>query len=116
MDEHDYSLLEAQIKALPRKEQIRHLRRAAENLRKGEGEEAASIKPEYHQLVADIINDLADSIEAGEDPFEEEEESPERFKADAEVAQQMSDLLKRYDAGSLGTLLKRYGTKVEDLG
>ena len=38
-------------------------------------------------------HDLADAIE---------------LRAEAEIAQKMFELLKRYDDGSLGTLLKRY--------
>ncbi len=94
-------------------EKIRNLRRAAKDLRKG-GKEATWIEPGYREGVADIFDAAADRIEAGEDPRVEEEESPERLKAQAEVARSMVHLLKRYDAGSLAALLKRWGIEVEE--
>jgi hypothetical protein len=60
--------------------------------------------------MADLMDNYADHIAAGE---LEEEESPEQLAAGAEVSLQMAELLKRYDAGSLNTLLKRYGAKDE---
>lgn len=51
----------------------------------------------------DACDDLADRIEAGED----DEESPEQLMAEAEVAKEVVELLRRRDAGSLEALRKR---------
>jgi hypothetical protein len=91
---------------------IRVLRRTAECLRRG-GEDAAWIKPEYREDFADGCDAEADRIEAGEEGLEEEA-NPEQLKAEAENARQIAELLKRYDAGSLSTLLKRYGVVVDE--
>jgi hypothetical protein len=64
---------------LSTQKQIAMLRAAAEALRTG-GKDAEGIKlaelfkPEYRDELADMSDDLADRIEAGEDPFAEEEE------------------------------------------
>ena len=83
---------------------IRVLRHAAERLRAGE-EDAAWIKPEYREDLAVCFDAQADRIEAGEES--EEEANPEQLRAEAEIARQMAELLKRYDAGSLSALFKR---------
>jgi hypothetical protein len=61
---------------------------------------------------ADAFDELADRIETG--ALDEEEENPERLAAEAEVSRQLADLLKRQDAGSLNTLLKRWGVEPSD--
>ena len=40
---------------------------------------------------------------------EEEEETPESLRAEADQAKKIADLLRRHDAGSLATLFKRWG-------
>jgi len=75
---------------------IRVLRHAAECLRSDE-EDAASIKPEYREDLADCFDAKADRIEAGEEGLEEEV-NPEQLKAEAENARQMAELLRRQPA------------------
>ena len=53
---------------------------------------------------ADAFDDHADQIEVGD----LDEESPEQAAAETEAAKQVIELLKRYDAGSLGALFKRF--------
>jgi hypothetical protein len=90
---------------------IRVLRHTAECLRRGE-EDAAGIKPEYREDLADRCDAEADRIEAGEEG--EEEMNPEQLKAEAENVRQIAELLKRYDAGSLSTLFKRYRIVIDE--
>jgi hypothetical protein len=99
-------MTDAKIKKLMRqwdamtdRQRIALLRRTAEKLRARPNEQVYLWTAEE---LADAFDESADRIEAGE-----EEENPEQLAAEAEVAQQMADLLKRQDAGSLNTLLKR---------
>jgi hypothetical protein len=93
--------------AMADRQRITLLRREAERLR--------ALKTKPSKLVfmtaeewADAFDELADRIAAGE---AEEEENPEQLAAEAEVSRQMADLLKRQDAGSLNTVLKRWGVE-----
>jgi hypothetical protein len=68
---------------LSTQEQIAVLRDAAKALRTG-GKDAEWIKPEYRDELADMCEDRANRIEAGEDPLEQEEESLEQLQAEAD--------------------------------
>lgn len=61
-----------------------------------------------------MFADCADRIEAGEDPFEDEEESLEELQAQANAAREIIDLLKREKVGSLRELLERHNIVHED--
>ena len=89
---------------LSTQEQIALLRKGAE-LRSG-GPEAERVKTEYRDGFADIFEDYANRVEAGEDPFAEEKESPERRQA---VAEAVIELLKRENVNTLGVLFEREG-------
>jgi hypothetical protein len=87
--------------AMPDRQKITILRREAERLR--------ALEPQPHEQAfmtaeewADVFDEEADQIETGE-----EEETPEQLAAEAKASQQIADLLKRHDAGSLNTLFKR---------
>jgi hypothetical protein len=90
-------------------QQIAVLRDAAKALRTG-GQDAEVIKPEYRNELADMCEDNADRLEAGEDPFEDEEESPEQLDAIRKIV----ELLKQENVGSLRELLKRHGVVFEE--
>jgi hypothetical protein len=83
-------------------EQILVLRDSAKALRAGK----TSIKPEYQDELADMCEDAADRIEAGEDPFAEEEESLEQLQAEADAARKIAELLKRENVETLGELFE----------
>ena len=50
-------------------------------------------------------------LDEGWRPGDEEEEDPAVLKAEAERALAIADLLRRHDAGSLESLLKRWANK-----
>jgi hypothetical protein len=97
---------------LPDQEKVALFRRGAKSLREG-GEAAALFKPEYHEDLVKMFDDMADRIEAGEDPFEEEE-SPEQLRAQAETARKIRDLLEQEDVNSLVELFERYDIALKD--
>jgi hypothetical protein len=82
--------------------QIAILRASAEALRAGK----APIKPEYQDGLADICEDYAARIEAGEDPFADEEESPEQLQAEADRARKIGELMRRENIRTLGELFE----------
>lgn len=93
--------------AMTDRQRIEYLRRSAGYLRTlepGPADEAVMTAEEW----ADAFDDEADCIERMEDGELAEEESPAQLLAEAETARQILDLLKRYDAGSLPELIKRY--------
>jgi hypothetical protein len=87
---------------------IARLRREAENFR--------AVKSEWDMAeeLADMCDAEADRIEAGDVIDGDEKESPEQLLAEAEVARDVVDLLKRYDAGTLGELIERYSKSDSD--
>jgi hypothetical protein len=93
------------LDTMTKSQKITFLRRVAERVR---GSKAAADGDDAKRFglawtakdLADELDDHADRIEAGEC---DEEESLEQLRAEAEVA----ELLKRYDASSLKSLLKR---------
>jgi hypothetical protein len=98
--------------AMTKSQKITFLRRVAERVRGSKAAVDGDVILEAKRFgfawtakdLADEFDDHADRIEAGE--FDEEE-SLEQLKAEAEVAEKMAELLKRYDASSLEALLKR---------
>jgi hypothetical protein len=61
-----------------------------------------------------MCEDKADHLEAGEDPFAEEEESPEQLQAEADAISAIIELLKRENANTLGELFERHGVAFEE--
>jgi hypothetical protein len=103
------------LNSLSDSEKIASLHRTAEDFRTGKLE-----TPWKNFLTteecADMCDDFADAIEAGEivdGEWAEEEKTPEQLLAEAENSRRIADLLKRHDAGSLGELIKRYSKKTE---
>jgi molecular chaperone GrpE (heat shock protein) len=95
--------LQREWDAMPDRQKIEQLRREAERLRASTDETGLIWTAEE---LADLLDNMADDIEAGE--FEDEEESPEQLLAEAEVLDQLADYLKRHDASCLDALIKRY--------
>jgi hypothetical protein len=98
---------------LSTQQQIALFRDAAKELRAG-GKDAEWIKPEYQNGIAATFEDLADRIEAGEDPFAEEEESPEELRAQADALDKIIELMERENVKTLGELFERYGVVFEE--
>jgi hypothetical protein len=102
---------------IPDAEMVVSLRRAAEDLRTGKSKNPFKRKYITAEELADMADEYADRIEAGEivDGVEVEEElTPEQRKqllAEAKLAKGMADLLRRHDAGSLAALIKRDSKK-----
>jgi hypothetical protein len=93
--------------------QVAELRRWVKSIREG-GEYAAMLEPEYHEDIAARFDDLADRIEAGEDPFAEEEESPEELQAQADTARKVLELLKQENVNSLREFFQRHNIMFEE--
>jgi hypothetical protein len=112
------------LEDLSRPQQIKTLRQAAkemrkmapkviaEEIRKGVPEEDR-IGPVWFEL-ADKCEHDADLIEAGEDPFAEEEESPEELRAQAEATDKIIEVMKEEKVNTLDELFDRYGIVVKD--
>jgi hypothetical protein len=90
---------------MSQEKKIAELRHSAKCLRAGTGI-AKAFNPEFHEDLANICDEAADRLKAGEDPFfvEEEEETPEEAAAAAETARTIRDLLRQEKVDSLGEL------------
>jgi hypothetical protein len=107
----DNSMRTKEFNDLSSPEQITVLRDTAKALRTDEGD--AEHRELWNEL-ADICEDKADRFEAGEDPFAEEEESPEQLRAEADAISAIIELLKRENASTLGELFERHGVVFEE--
>jgi len=58
-----------------------------------------------------LLKEAQKMLDEGWRPGDEEEEDPAVLKAEAERALAIADLLRRHDAGSLESLLKRWANK-----
>jgi hypothetical protein len=104
---------EREMSCMTDSERIERLRRGAERLRIVNPRDWKNTFFTPGEM-ADMMDDRADRIEAGEiiDGKDlEEEESPEELLAGAKAAKAVLDLLRRYDVGTLGTLFDRFSKK-----
>jgi len=96
------------------------LKRAIEGIKGMTDEEIvreaeATFEPEFVEEIVEIMRAIRDGTYRPEDEFDEEEESPEELRAQAEAAEKMADWLRSQDAGSLMTVLKRRGMTEEEI-